>query len=44
MKKNIAVAKHIPIGAFLVLLLVTYYLRSEVWELNTIHFTTENIP
>jgi len=43
MNRNIAMAKYISIGAFLVLLFVTYYLRSQVLELNTIRFSSENI-
>ncbi|MBT7065555.1 MAG: hypothetical protein HN919_04585 [Verrucomicrobia bacterium] len=43
MNRNITIAKYISIGAFLVLLFATYYLRSQVLELNTIRFSSENI-
>ncbi len=43
MNRNIAIAKYMTIAAFLVLLFATYYLRSQVLELNTIRFSSENI-
>ena len=43
MKDNITKAKYLAIASFLVLLFVTYFLRSEVLALNTIRFQSENI-
>lgn len=43
MNRNITIAKFTSIGAFLVLLFATYYLRSQVLELNTIRFSSENV-
>ncbi len=43
MNRNITMAKCVSIIAFLVLLFATYYLRAEVLELNTIHFSSENV-
>lgn len=43
MKDNITKAKYIAIGSFMVLLFVTYFLRSEVLALNSIRFHSENI-
>jgi len=43
MTDNITKAKYLAIASFLVLLFVTYFLRSEVLALNTIRFQSENI-
>jgi hypothetical protein len=43
MKKNIKVAKSVAIISFLVLLFSTYYLRSQVLELNNIRMSSQNI-
>ncbi len=43
MNRSITTAKCVSIIAFLVLLSATYYLRSEVLELNTIHFSSNNV-
>lgn len=43
MNKTITIAKYITILAFMVLLSSTYYLRSEILELNTIRFSSTNI-
>ena len=43
MNDKVTKAKHIAIVSFLVLLFVTYFLRSEVLALNTLRFNSENI-
>lgn len=43
MKKTLATVKCVTILAFMVTLFATYYLRSQVLELNKIRFSSENV-
>jgi len=43
MKTTLAIVKGVTIAAFMVTLSTTYYLRSEVLELNRIRFSSENV-